>query len=206
MISILVLPWQQEDVVREIEPPQSVRCIGVVDVPIEKRGVVAIANTNDGLGVIHLQVDHHEGMRRLDAEDLRRHDVEEPVTSGGFSKILDAVGDQHVPIQGVTMPLFRTDKRAEICLETGRLVFLSLHDCSDLALQEGESRWDVSPGRGCGAWIKCSPRPVSGSGVWSEGRWCAGCSCFLDDSVLRQGAQAPLTFAVKCAISPLLWG
>ena len=86
-------------------------------------------------------------MHCLEAEDLRGDDVEEPVTPGDFSKILDAVGDQHVPVQGVTMPLFRTNKRAEIRPQPGRKRFLCLHELLRFGLAvKAASRRGCQPG------------------------------------------------------------
>lgn len=91
------------------------RCVREGDVPCEKQGVVAVADTDYSLGVIHIQVDHQEGLHPMEAHHLGGDDVEEPPAGCGFCEIDDAVGEQHRPIDGVAMPIFCADKSGKVC-------------------------------------------------------------------------------------------
>lgn len=135
------------------------------DVPLLRQfagldGVVAVANADVGFAVIHIQVDHQEGVRRLDAEDLSSDDVEEPPAACGFCEIDDTVREQHRPIERVVMPGFSSDERNEVFPETGRQVFFKVHDLLHLALQGGRIPvGDVSPFGGLRSKKKLKPQP-----------------------------------------------
>ena len=89
-------------------------------------------------------------MRCLDAEDLRGDDVEEPVTPGDFSKIDDAVGDQHLPVEGVAMPVFRADDSERLAADEQGVSVVCMN-CSNRPCRRAHPAGDVSPGAGCGA-------------------------------------------------------
>ena len=107
-----------------------------MDVPLEENDVVAVAGTDVGFPFTDVEGDQEEGMRCLEKEDLRGDDVEEPPAAGGFSEIDDAVRQQHRPIDGVAMPVFRADERAEVCPKSGRKIFCGLHELLRFGLAE----------------------------------------------------------------------
>ena len=130
-----------------------------MDVPLEENNVVAVADTDIGFAVIHIQVDHQEGVRRLDAEDLSSDDVEEPPATCGFCEIDDTVCEQHRPIEGVAMPGFCSDERNEVCSQTSRMIFCGVHELLHLALQEGRIPMGMSARYGLRSKKKLKPQP-----------------------------------------------
>ena len=68
----------------------------------------------------NIKIDHQKWLQLVETHHLRGDDVEEPTAPGGFSEILDAVRQQHLPIDAVAMPIFRANERGKVCSQTSR--------------------------------------------------------------------------------------
>lgn len=99
-----------------------------MDVPTIDLVVVAITDADVGFVARNIKIDDEKCLAGLHLENFGGGDIEKPPGPRLIGEINDTVRKQHLPVQGMAMPGFSADESGEICSQTSRMIFCSVHE------------------------------------------------------------------------------